>query len=106
MARALVSVPKTAKKGEPFEIKLLISHPMESGQRRDAVGKPIPRHIINRLTCTYNGEIVLDAELFPAISANPFISFQAIAVDSGAVELTWTEDGGAVWSDRATITVG
>ena len=105
MARALINVPKTAKKGQPFEIKVLISHPMESGQRRDATGKVIPRHIINRLVCTYNGETVFDADLHPAIAANPFLSFQAIAVDSGTIEFTWTEDGGAVQTERASIAV-
>jgi sulfur-oxidizing protein SoxZ len=105
MARALINVPKTVKKGEAFEIKVLISHPMESGQRRDATGQPIPRHIINRFTCTYGGETVLDVELQPATAANPFLSFQAVAVESGTIEFVWVEDGGATHRERATIAV-
>ena len=81
MVRVLISVPKRVKRGEPFDVKLLISHPMESGQRRDAMGEAIPRDIINSFVCTYNGEEVLRADLFPAIAANPFLSF---AVGGGA----------------------
>ena len=105
MARPLISVPKRVKAGETFEIKLLISHPMESGQRRDAYGRAIPRDIINSLVCTYNGEEVLRAELFPAIAANPFFAFHARAVDSGTIVLAWTDDHGTVQSETVEITV-
>ena len=47
MVRVLINVPKQVKRGEPFDVKLLISHPMESGQRHDDMGQPIPRDIIN-----------------------------------------------------------
>ena len=59
MVRVLINVPKQVKRGEPFDVKLLISHPMESGQRHDDMGQPIPRDIINSFVCTYNGEDVL-----------------------------------------------
>src|ERR1043165_9462943 len=75
MVRVLINVPKRVKRGEAFDVKLLISHPMESGQRRDAMGAAIPRDIINSLVCGFDGEDVLRAELFPAIAANPFLSF-------------------------------
>src|SRR5215471_6989265 len=82
MVRVLLNVPKQVKRGEPFDVKLLISHPMESGQRRDEMGQPIPRDIINSFVCSYNGEEVLRAELFPAIAANPFLSFAVVAQES------------------------
>ena len=56
MVRVLINVPKRVKRGEPFDVKLLISHPMESGQRRDAMGQPIPRDIINSFVCSFNGK--------------------------------------------------
>ncbi len=83
MARALINVPKEAKRGEIIEIKTLVSHVMETGYRRSNVGAAIPRDIINSFVCTYNGEEIFRAELFPAISANPFITFHTVATESG-----------------------
>jgi sulfur-oxidizing protein SoxZ len=105
MARVLLNVPKQAKKGEVIELKILISHPMESGQRRDEYGKAIPRDIIHEFVCTYNGEEVLHADLFPAIAANPFFSFYATAVDSGTITMSWTDDHGEVQRESTEISV-
>lgn len=105
MVRALINVPKQLHRGEVFEIKVLITHPMESGQRRDTAGQMIPRDIIHSLECTYNGELVMEADLFPAISANPFLSFTARAEDSGTLVLTWTDDHGMVQSETVAITI-
>ena len=105
MAKALIRMPAGAKKGEVIEIKILISHPMETGYRRDAMGQPIPRHIVNRFVCRYNGEVVFQAELFPAIAANPFLSFFTVATDSGEVLLQWTDDQGHTESETVRLTV-
>ena len=105
MVRVLINVPKQVKRGEPFEVKLLISHPMESGQRRDAIGQRIPRDIINSFVCTLNGEEVLRAELFPAIAANPFLAFSAVAEESGTLEMRFTDDHGTVQTETADVTV-
>jgi sulfur-oxidizing protein SoxZ len=105
MVRVLLNVPKQVKKGEPFEVKLLISHPMESGQRRDQMGQPIPRDIINSFVCTYNGEEVLRAELFPAIAANPFLSFTVAVQESGTLAMTFTDDHGVAQTATASIAV-
>jgi len=105
MARALINVPKIARKGEQVEIRVLINHIMESGQRRDAMGAIIPRDIIHSFVCTYNDEDVLRAEFFPAISANPYLAFSTIARDSGSIVLTWTDDHGTVQTERTTLTV-
>jgi len=66
-----VKVPKTASAGEAVTIKTLISHPMESGQRKDSNGNIIPRSIINRFTCDFNGPNGIDVTVEPAISTNP-----------------------------------
>lgn len=100
-----VKVPKTAKKGEIIEIKSLISHKMETGQRKDKKGKKIPRMIINKMTCKYNGETVFSADWHPAISANPYMAFHTVATESGTLEFVWVEDGGKEYKKSAKITV-
>ncbi len=105
MPPALIRVPAQVKRGEIFEIKTLISHPMEPGVRRDSVGRLIPRDIIKRFVCTYNGEEVFRADLFPAIAANPFIAFFTVATESGELVFQWTDDHGATQTERARITV-
>lgn len=105
MARTLINIPKTVRRGEAFEIRILIAHPMESGQRRDAMGQAVTRDIIHSFRCTYGGETILEADLQPAISANPFLSFSAIAQESGEIVMTWTDDQGKTESERVGITV-
>jgi sulfur-oxidizing protein SoxZ len=105
MARVLLNVPKQVRKGEPFDVKLLISHPMESGQRRDAVGLAIPRDIINLLVCTFDGEEVLRANLFPAIAANPFLAFSVMAEASGTLAITFTDDHGVTQTETTAVAV-
>ena len=105
MARTLINVPPKAKKGEVIAIKTLISHEMETGYRHDNVGKAIPRDIITQFVCTYNGLEIFRADLFPAIAANPFISFFTIATATGAFEFKWTGDNGFSQAETANITV-
>lgn len=105
MASALINVPPRAKRGEIIEIKTLISHTMETGFRRTQLGAVIPRDIIRRFACTYNGTEVFRAELHPAMSANPFIVFSTIAVESGTLEFQWTGDNGFSVTQSAPILV-
>jgi sulfur-oxidizing protein SoxZ len=105
MVRVLMNVPKQVKRGESFDVKLLISHPMESGQRRDNMGEVIPRDIINSFVCTFNDQEVLRADLFPAIAANPFLSFAVVVQESGTLAMTFTDDHGVVQTETANITV-
>jgi sulfur-oxidizing protein SoxZ len=105
MARAIVNVPATAKRGEPFEIRTLIGHPMETGFRVDEEGRRIPRDLIRRLTCRYNGETVFVAELFPATAANPYVSFYTLATESGTLAFTWEGDNGFVQTETVALRV-
>jgi sulfur-oxidizing protein SoxZ len=105
MARALINVPAKARKGDIVTIKTLISHEMETGYRHDNVGKAIPRDIISLFVCTYNGAEIFRAELFPAIAANPFVSFTTVAFESGTLEFKWTGDNGFSATETAKITV-
>jgi sulfur-oxidizing protein SoxZ len=105
MGRALVNVPPRARRGEIIEIKALVSHPMETGYRTGPDGALVPRDIIQRFVCTYNGEEVFSAELFPAIAANPFIAFTTVATTSGTVALRWIDEHGRGQVETAAITV-
>jgi sulfur-oxidizing protein SoxZ len=105
MARALINVPAKVKRGDIVEIKALIAHPMETGYRHDIKGEPIPRDIIKSFACSYNGEDVFRAELFPAIAANPFLAFTLIARESGILTFSWTDDHGETEVRTAPISV-
>ena len=103
--RPRVRVPSTAAKGDVVTIKTLISHEMETGQRRDDEGNKIPRHIIHTFKCNYNGTTVFEADMYPGVSANPYFEFYVKAVESGELEFIWTEDGGQTFSTKQKIEV-
>jgi sulfur-oxidizing protein SoxZ len=105
VASALINVPARAKRGEIIEIKTLISHAMETGFRRTQLGALIPRDIVRRFVCTYNGTEIFRAELHPAIAANPFIVFSTVATESGTLAFHWTGDNGFSVTESATISV-
>ena len=105
MARAIVKVPAQAKRGEIIEIRTLASHTMETGFRHNDTGKMNPRDIITRFVCTYNGVEIFSADLYPAIAANPYLSFPTVATESGKFEFKWTGDNGFAVTETATITV-
>ncbi|WP_212523423.1 thiosulfate oxidation carrier complex protein SoxZ [Actibacterium sp. MT2.3-13A] len=101
-----VKVPKSAAAGESVSIKTLISHTMESGQRKDGDGNLIPRSIINRFTCDFNGQNVIDVTLEPAISTNPYFEFEARVDAAGEFKFTWYDDDGSVYEDAKSIAIG
>ncbi len=100
-----VKVPKSASAGEAVTIKTLISHQMESGQRKDSDGNVIPRSIINRFTCDFNGQNVVDVVLAPAISTNPYFEFEATVPELGEFTFTWYDDDGSTYTDTQSIEV-
>jgi len=103
--RPRVKAPRSAEAGETVTIKTLISHPMESGQRKDADGNTIPRSIIHRFTCAFNGETVIDVAMEPAISTNPYFEFEAVVPEAGEFVFTWYDDDGSVYTETATVEV-
>jgi sulfur-oxidizing protein SoxZ len=100
-----VKLPKKASAGDVITIKTLISHPMESGQRKDKSGKPIPRQIINKFTCEFNGKPVFSCDIDPAISANPYFEFNAKVMESGTFKFTWVDDNGETYTHEQAIEV-
>ena len=105
MANVLVSAPKQAKKGEIVEIKALVMHVMETGFRPGTSGRIIPRNIIEDFTATWNGREIFRMKMSPAIAANPFVSFSAVASESGTIAFRWSGDEGFAAEHRVDITV-
>ena len=93
-----VQVPDNVAMGEVFQVKSLISHRMETGLRQDDKGELIPRKIINKFVCRYNGTQVSSIDLHEAVAANPYFEFYLRATESGRLEFVWEEDGGAVYA--------
>ena len=104
-ARVVVSMPKSARRGEVIEIRTLASHVMETGFRRTQLGELVPRDIITQFVCTYNGVEVFRAELHPAVAANPLLSFTTVATESGTLEFTWLGDNGYSATESAQLSV-
>ena len=105
MARALLTVPKTSRRGDVIEVRALIAHPMETGYRPGAEGQLLPRDLIRRFTCRYDGAVVFSADLYAAIAANPYLAFTTIATASGTLEFVWEGDNGFAQTERVQITV-
>lgn len=100
-----VKVPKSAAAGETITIKTLISHKMESGQRKDKEGNVIPRSIINRFTCDFNDQSVIDVKMEAAISTNPYFEFEAMVPEAGEFKFTWYDDDGDVYETTKAIAI-
>jgi sulfur-oxidizing protein SoxY len=92
-----LKVPAQVSRGEIVEIRTMISHRMETGLRTDVAGNPIPRRIINQMSCSCDGKPIFAADLAPATAANAYLTFYMLARASGVLEFAWREDGGAVY---------
>ena len=113
MARALITVPKTAKRGEIIEIRALVQHPMETGYRRSSEGDLLLRDLIRRFSCRFvesgkaddTGTIFFAATLHAAIAANPYLSFNLRAGSSGTLVFSWEGDNGFSHREHVALTV-
>ena len=100
-----VKIPESIKAGDVIEVKTLITHPMETGQRKDGGGNVIPRNIINTFVARFEGREVFRAELHPGISANPFIAFHMRVPGPGDLELSWDADGASRVIEKVKLNV-
>jgi sulfur-oxidizing protein SoxZ len=100
-----LQVPPTVKKGEPFEIKVLVQHPMETGFRRDMNGQSIPTNVVNKLSCRVGGREVFSAEFGSGVAANPYVAFFATADQAGEVVVEWSDDRGEQGRVAAAFTI-
>jgi len=105
MAKPRIKVPKTANAGDIIKIKSLVSHKMESGQRKDKEGNVIPRKIINKFECLFNDTLVFSCDIDPAVAANPYMEFRAKVTESGTFLFKWTDDDGTVTEAEKSIEV-
>jgi sulfur-oxidizing protein SoxZ len=100
-----IQMPASVVAGEVITLKVLIMHDMESGQRQDVTGNIVPRSILNRFTCAFDGERVVDIQLEPAIAANPYFQFAARVAQAGEFTFTWYGDDGSVIESTKTIRI-
>ena len=98
-----VQVPPTVAKGQPFEVRVLVQHPMETGYRRDLNGQAIPTNIVDKLTVKLGDRVVFSAEFGTGIAANPYVQFFTTAEASGELVVEWSDDRGQL--GRATAEV-
>src|SRR5512141_1704100 len=89
--------------GDSTEVRVLMQHEMETGQRKDAQGKTIPAWHISEVTATANGKTVLSAHWGPAVSKNPFLSFKFKGAKGDKVQVTWIDNKGDKRTDEAVV---
>jgi sulfur-oxidizing protein SoxZ len=90
--------------GDKAIVRVLMSHEMETGQRKDSAGKIIPAWHINEVSATHNGKPVLSAEWGPAVAKNPFLQFSLKGAKAGdKVAITWKDNRGDTRTDEATV---
>ena len=108
MARTLITIPPSPKKGDVIEIRVLIQHQMETGFRVTSEGRLVPRNIIKKFSCRFNDgtkdETIISAELFPAVAANPYLTFNLVAAN-GTLTFTWEGDDGFSQTETAALKV-
>jgi sulfur-oxidizing protein SoxZ len=100
-----VKLPDSVAKSEMFEIKTLISHPMENGRRQGAAGRLVPRRIINRFTCTAGGHEAFAVDLHPSMAANPYLAFRCRLEGTAELVFTWFDDDGGIYRVARTVEV-
>lgn len=103
MWKARIAVPERVDAGDIVEIKTLVAHPMESGFRRDHMGREVPRDILEHFSCRIDGEVVFAADLYPAIAANPYLTFTVRIDRTSTIELVWRDQRGNELVERRVI---
>jgi sulfur-oxidizing protein SoxZ len=95
---------RTKLDGDVALIRLLISHPMETGLRKDPEGQLVPAHFIELLTITYKDRTVLSAQWGPAVSRNPYLAFRFKGAQKGEkLKISWVDNAGDSRTDEAVI---
>jgi sulfur-oxidizing protein SoxZ len=105
-AKPRIRIPEKAKVGEIIEIKTLVQHVMETGNRKTADGKVVPRNIINAITASFNGVEFFKADIQPGISANPYLAFFMKVPGAGEFEFTWLDDAGVKITQKTPLAIG
>lgn len=95
----------TPKTGELVRVRALVEHRMESGLRLNKEGQVVPRNIIHDFKATFNGELLFNWQPETAISQNPYLEFTFVARRSGGLEMSWTDDQGAVITGQTELSI-
>src|SRR5215470_2039991 len=99
-----IKLLKDVRRGDVVQVKTLVAHAMENGQRKDQSGQLVPRKIINRFTCAFNGKEVFACELEPAVAPNLYLQFPVKVEESGIFTFSWTDDdGGTIAAEEAIV---
>lgn len=95
---------RVAQRDGTTNVRILMAHEMETGQRKDGSGKIIPAHYIRSVTATHQGKVVLSAEWGPAVAKNPYLEFSFKGGQKGdKIVVTWEDNKGEKRTDEATI---
>ncbi len=105
MAKARIKIPDSAKVGEVIEIRAIIRHVMETGNRKDPKGKIVPRNIIHTFTAKFAGQTFFEGSFGPGIASNPSFAIPLKVPGPGEIELTWIDDQGEITVEKATLNV-
>ncbi len=90
--------------GDVADVRILMMHPMETGQRKDEKGNVVPLHFIQNVVVTHNGKVVLDAQWTQAISRNPFLGLRVKGAKAGdKISVTWTDNKGDKRTDEVAV---
>ena len=90
--------------GDTADVRILMLHPMETGQRKDAKGEIVPLHFIQSVVVTHNGKTVLDAQWSQAVSRNPFLGLRVKGAKTGdRIGVTWTDNKGDKRTDEVAV---
>lgn len=103
--RTRIKTPKSVSKDEIFEVKTLVRHPMETGNRKDKNGEPIARNILHAVVCKVNNIEVLRSTWGPSISKDPYFAFSLKLSQTSNVTCTWTDDQKQTYSETRTVEV-
>ena len=90
--------------GEITDLRILMQHPMETGQRKDEKGQTLPMHFIQTFSVLHNGKLLIDGQLNTSVSKNPLFTFKARGIKAGdKISVNWTDNNGAKRQDEITI---
>jgi sulfur-oxidizing protein SoxZ len=90
--------------GDVANVRVLMSHEMESGQRKDAAGALVPAHYISEVSASLNGKVVMTSEWGPSVSKNPFLEFNMKGAKAGdKVVVVWKDNKGDSRTDETTV---
>ena len=97
---------RATMQGDVADVRVLMAHPMETGQRKQG-GKVVPLHFIQTITATLNGKAVFSADISQAISRNPVFAFKVKGARAGdKIVITWTDNKGETRTDETTVRSG